>query len=85
MGILVSQRSCGGKALGIGLSSLIVLTSLIWGAFMSLKIDTIENMLLRICYWWKTRVLDMGAPRATISIFMVIGILIISSVGLTIK
>ena len=85
MGILVSQRSCGGKALGIGLSSLIALTSLIWGAFMSLKIDTIDNMLLRICYWWKTRVWDMGAPGATISIFMVIGILIINSVGLTIK
>ena len=63
VGIPVSHRSCGGKALGIGLSSLIALTSLIWGAVMSpkidtidMKIDTIDNMLLRICYWWIVRV-----------------------------
>ena len=85
MGTPVSHRSCGGKALGIGLSSLIALTSLIWGAVMSLKIDTIDNMLLRICYWWIIRVRDMGAPGVTISVSLVIGILIINSVGLTVK
>ena len=55
---------------------------------MSLKIDAIDNMLLRvrrISYWCIIRVWDKGAPGVTISISLVIGILIINSVGLTVK
>ena len=48
VGILVSHRRCGGKALGLGLLPLAAQTSLIWGATMSLKIDVIDNILLRV-------------------------------------
>ena len=48
VGILVSHRRCGGKALGLGLLPLAAQTSLIWGATMSLKIDVIDYKLLRV-------------------------------------
>ena len=88
VGIPVSHRSCGGKALGIGLPSLAALSSLIWGQLCLWKIDVIDNMLLRIwriCYWCIIGVWGKGAPGVTISSSLVVGVLIINSVGLTVK